>query len=191
MYIWPCAIVLAQYVWFYRWHLTGKTVLEIGAGVGLPGIVAAKCGAKVILSDRAVQPHCLENCRRSCRLNNLTEIPVIGITWGQISPELLLLPPVDIIFGSDVFYEPEDFEDVVMSVYFFLQKNSNTQFWTTYQERSTDWSLEALLYKWGLKCIHIPLESFDANEDNLEVSALLGGHTIYMMVITNQRPLQE
>lgn len=70
-------------------------------------MVAAKCGAHVILSDSAELPLCLENCRRSCDVNNLPDMPVIGLTWGRVSPELLSLPAVDIILGSDVFYEPE------------------------------------------------------------------------------------
>lgn len=82
-------------------------MLQLGAGVSLPGVVAAKCGAHVILSDSAELPLCLRNCRRSCDINNLPDVPVIGLTWGRVSPELLSLPPVDIILGSDVFYEPE------------------------------------------------------------------------------------
>lgn len=83
------------------------SLLQLGAGVSLPGVVAAKCGARVVLSDTAELPLCLKNCRRSCDVNNLPSIPVIGLTWGQVSPELISLPPVDIILGSDVFYEPE------------------------------------------------------------------------------------
>ncbi|XP_067860285.1 methyltransferase-like protein 23 isoform X2 [Heptranchias perlo] len=135
MYIWPCAVVLAQYMWFYRSTVRGKTILEIGAGASLPGIVAAKCGAKVILSDGAELQNCLDNCRRSCQINNLEDVPVIGLTWGQISPDLVLLPKIDIILGSDVFYEPEDFEDIVTTIFYLMQKNPHALFWTTYQER--------------------------------------------------------
>ncbi|KAG2461016.1 MET23 protein, partial [Polypterus senegalus] len=107
MYVWPCAVVLAQYVWHHKEHVIGKSMLEIGAGVGLPGVVAAKCGAKVILSDSARFPACLENSQRSCEANGLSDVVVLGITWGQVSPELLDLPQLDIVLGSDVFFEPE------------------------------------------------------------------------------------
>lgn len=75
--------------------------------MSLPGIVAAKCGAHVTLSDSPEIPLCLENSRRCCELNDLPGVPVVGLTWGEISPELTSLPAVDIILGSDVFYEPE------------------------------------------------------------------------------------
>ncbi|XP_038597931.1 methyltransferase-like protein 23 isoform X2 [Tachyglossus aculeatus] len=156
MYVWPCAVVLAQYLWFHRRRLTGKTVLEIGAGVSLPGVLAAKCGAKVILSDSAELPHCLENCAHSCRANGLAEVRVTGLTWGQVSPELLSLPPLDIILASDVFFEPEDFEDILTTVYFLLQRNPRAQLWTTYQVR----------------------------REHLAGSALPGRHTIEMLIIS-------
>lgn len=80
---------------------------QIGAGVSLPGIVAAKCGAQVTLSDSEQLPQCLEISQQSCLMNHLPHVPVIGITWGRVSPELLSLAPVDIILGSDVFFDPK------------------------------------------------------------------------------------
>ena len=79
---------------------------QLGAGVSLPGVVAARCGAEVLLSDSARTPLCLENCRRSCDANSLRDVVVLGLTWGEVSPDLVLLPKLDIILGSDVFYEP-------------------------------------------------------------------------------------
>ncbi|KAJ8251722.1 hypothetical protein GJAV_G00224410, partial [Gymnothorax javanicus] len=183
MYVWPCAVVLAQYVWMHRAELEGKTVLEIGAGVSLPGVLAARCGAQVTLSDSAELPHCLENCRRTCQANHVS-LAVVGITWGQVSSDLLRLPTLDFILGSDIFYEPEDFEDVLFTVAFLLRRSPHAQFWTTYQERSADWSIEALLLKWNLKCVDIPLESFQASAEHLAGSTLPGSHTVQMMIIT-------
>ncbi|CAI9163773.1 unnamed protein product [Rangifer tarandus platyrhynchus] len=184
MYVWPCAVVLAQYLWFHRGSLPGKAVLEIGAGVSLPGIVAAKCGAEVTLSDSSELPHCLEICRQSCQMNHLPQVHVVGLTWGHVSRDLLALPPQDIILASDVFFEPEDFEDILTTVYFLMQKNPKVKLWSTYQVRSADWSLEALLYKWDMKCVHIPLESFGADKDDIAESALPGRHTVEMLVVS-------
>lgn len=184
MYVWPCAVVLAQYLWFHRRSLLGKAVLEIGAGVSLPGIIAGKCGAEVTLSDNSELPHCLEICQKSCQMNNLPQVCVVGLTWGHVSRDLLALPPQDIILASDVFFEPEDFEDILTTVYFLMQKNPKVQLWSTYQVRSADWSLEALLYKWDMKCVHIPLESFGADKEDIAESVFPGRHTVEMLVIS-------
>ncbi|XP_061233012.1 histone-arginine methyltransferase METTL23 isoform X2 [Neopsephotus bourkii] len=159
-------------------------VPEVGAGVSLPGVLAAKCGAEVTLSDSEELPQCLQSCRRSCLLNGLSQVPVLGLTWGRVSPELLSLPPVDIILGSDIFFDPKDFEDILTTVYFLLEKNPHAQFWTTYQVRSADWSIEALLYKWKLRSIPIPLQAFGADKEHLASSSLPGRHTIEMMIIS-------
>uniref|UniRef100_A0A8C0BTD3 Methyltransferase like 23 n=1 Tax=Buteo japonicus TaxID=224669 RepID=A0A8C0BTD3_9AVES len=161
-----------------------KLWFQVGAGVSLPGVLAAKCGAEVTLSDSEELPQCLRNCRRSCLLNRLPHVPVLGLTWGRISPELLSLAPVDIILGSDVFFDPKDFEDILTTIYFLLEKNPHAQFWTTYQVRSADWSIEALLCKWKLKNVHIPLHSFSADKEHLASSSLPGRHTIEMMIIS-------
>nr|XP_019966922.1 PREDICTED: methyltransferase-like protein 23 isoform X2 [Paralichthys olivaceus] len=173
MYVWPCAVVLAQYLWTHRDELKDNTVLELGAGVSLPGVVAARCGAKVILSDSARTPLCLENCKRSCDANNLRDVAVLGLTWGEVSPDLVLLPRMDIILGSDVFYEPRDFEDVLVTVAFLLRKNPRAQFWTTYQER-----------RWNMNCVDIQLENFGADKSELAGSTLPGSHSVHMMIIT-------
>lgn len=89
------------------WTRVTSCLSQLGAGVSLPGVVAARCGAKVILSDLAEAPSCLENCRRSCQANGVQDVVVLGLTWGDLSPDLVLLPKLDIILGSDVFYDPE------------------------------------------------------------------------------------
>ncbi|XP_017161645.1 histone-arginine methyltransferase METTL23 isoform X2 [Poecilia reticulata] len=186
MYVWPCAVVLAQYLWFHRDQLRGRAVLELGAGVGLPGVLAARCGARVSLSDGSDRPRCLENGRRSCAANGLRDVGVLGLSWGDVTPELLLLPPQDVVLGSDVFYDPQDFEDVLVTFVCLLRKNPEAQFWTTYQVRSSDWSLEALLHRWRLRCVSVPLADFGADGCELAGSALPGSHTVHMMIISRR-----
>ncbi|XP_046350826.1 probable methyltransferase-like protein 23 [Haliotis rufescens] len=184
MYVWPCAPVLAQYVWFHREEIRNKHVLEIGAGTALPGILAAKCGGIVSLSDSANYPRCLDNCRKSCEANGLRGVSIHGLTWGEFSPALLQLPPQDIILGSDCFYSTKDFEDILVTVAYLLQKMPTAEFWTTYQERSADRSIEHLLMKWKMCCRHVPLPLFEADSTGIAGSTLPGNHTVHMMVIT-------
>jgi len=80
-------------------------MFQIGCGTALPGIVAAKLGARVTLSDSEDLPLCLQQAKKSCAANGLGGMEVIGITWGMFNPTLVNLPPVDIILGSDCFYD--------------------------------------------------------------------------------------
>jgi predicted nicotinamide N-methyase len=54
--VWDASVVLAQYLLAQREELalTGARVCELGAGCGVPGIAAAKLGARVTLTDRCV-----------------------------------------------------------------------------------------------------------------------------------------
>lgn len=61
--LWPAAIALAHDVASRPEDFRGRTVLELGAGTGLPGIVAASLGARVTQTDRH------ELAMSVCRLN--------------------------------------------------------------------------------------------------------------------------
>src|SRR4051812_33754151 len=50
--LWPAAIALAHEVVTRAAEFRGKRVLELGAGTGLPGIVAAAVGANVVQTDK-------------------------------------------------------------------------------------------------------------------------------------------
>ncbi|XP_052196013.1 uncharacterized protein LOC127803651 isoform X2 [Diospyros lotus] len=71
LFVWPCSVVLAEYVWQQRSRFSGISVLELGAGTSLPGLVAAKVGSDVTLTDASDRPEVLANMRRVSDSNNL------------------------------------------------------------------------------------------------------------------------
>ena len=74
--------------------------------LGLPGLVAAKCGARVTLTDHAAATMALANCRQCCLANDLPTVTVKGLTWGTFTPALFALAPCDFILGADCLYDP-------------------------------------------------------------------------------------
>ncbi|GFR67883.1 methyltransferase-like protein 23 [Elysia marginata] len=168
LYIWPCSPVLAQYVWQKRCYLDKKHILELSAGTALPGIVAAKCGAVVTLSDHIASPRCLDRCRHSAETNSLPDVRVVGITWGRISQELCDLKPIDIILASDCFYDTKDFEDVLMTMAFLLENNPSAEIWVSYQERSSERSIKYLLDKWDLSAEELDFPNMDQLDSSYE-----------------------
>ncbi|XP_013384377.1 methyltransferase-like protein 23 isoform X2 [Lingula anatina] len=181
MYVWPCSPVLAQYIWFHR--------SKLGAGTALPGLVAALCGAAdVTLSDNSEFSNCLENCAKSRDANGAKNVHIVGITWGQFSPSLLQLKQVDIVLASDCFYDTKDFEDVIVTMSFLMERNPEAEIWCTYQERSADRSIEHLLQRWQLECTHIPLGTFEADSPDIGQSGLPGNHTIHMLILKKTKP---
>uniref|UniRef100_A0A1A9ZWX2 Methyltransferase-like protein 23 n=1 Tax=Glossina pallidipes TaxID=7398 RepID=A0A1A9ZWX2_GLOPL len=187
-YTWPCAPVLAWFLWERRGALVGKRILELGAGTALPGILAAKCGAQVILSDNCILPKSLAHIQRSCEHNNLVpgrDIRVIGLSWGLLLNSVFSLGPLDIIIAADCFYDPSIFEDIIVTISFLLDRNPSAKFIFTYQERSADWCIEALLKKWKLRAILINSEDI-GKASGIEISDIIGNHTIHLLEITKE-----
>jgi len=193
LYIWPCAPVLAWYVWLHQSEFVDKTVLELGSGTALPGLLCSKLGAKkVFLSDDFWQPNTLKNCHEAIKVNNLPEskATVLGLTWGEYSKSGLLSsqlprPPaenLDYIIGSDLFFDPKVFEPLVATLAFLLGRHPSCQVLITVQERSADWSIEQHLSKWNLKCSYIYPMEFLAGT-GIDESELIGGHTIFILKV--------
>ncbi|XP_039429488.1 histone-arginine methyltransferase METTL23 [Culex pipiens pallens] len=187
-YTWPSAPILAWFLWERRLSLINKRVLELGAGTALPGILAAKCGAHVTLSDCTTLPKTLQHIQRCCRLNGLApgkDIEVIGLTWGLFLDQIFQLGPVDLILGSDIFYDPSVFEEILVTVSFLLEANPQAKFLFAYQERSADWCIETLLKKWHLSCNVISLDNLSA-ELGVDPQELMGNHTIHLLEVTRR-----
>lgn len=153
LFVWPCSVILAEYVWQQRSRFRGSSVLEIGAGTSLPGLVAAKVGANVTLTDDSSKTEVLENMTRVCELNNLN-CNVMGLTWGVWDATIFDLRPT-IILGADVLYDSSAFDDLFATVSFLLQNSPDAVFITTYHNRSGHHLIEFLMVKWGLKCVKL------------------------------------
>ncbi|KAF3566294.1 hypothetical protein DY000_02012319 [Brassica cretica] len=153
LFVWPCSVILAEYVWQQRSRFRGSTILELGAGTSLPGLVAAKVGANVTLTDDSSKSEVLENMTRVCELNNLN-CNVMGLTWGVWDATMFDLRP-NIILGADVLYDSSAFDDLFATVSFLLQNSPDAVFITTYHNRSGHHLIEFLMVKWGLKCVKL------------------------------------
>jgi methyltransferase-like protein 23 len=96
--LWPAAIALAHDVLARGQELRGKRVLELGAGTGMPGIVAASLGAQVLQTDR--NEVALHVCGLNKERNRATSLEVREADWESFHSDC----PFDYIFGSDVLY---------------------------------------------------------------------------------------
>lgn len=96
--LWPAAIALAHEVASRPEAFRGAGVLELGAGTGLPGIVAASLGARVVQTDRHEVPMAV--CRRNGERNRAGEIEYRLADWGEWTDTTRY----DLILGADILY---------------------------------------------------------------------------------------
>ncbi|CAI5975763.1 unnamed protein product [Closterium sp. NIES-64] len=72
LHTWPSAVVLAEYLWQHRGVIQGRSVIELGAGTGLCGILCAKLGAQVTLTDAHSQTQVLSSLHQVAELNGFS-----------------------------------------------------------------------------------------------------------------------
>ncbi|HEU4566157.1 MAG TPA: methyltransferase domain-containing protein [Gemmatimonadaceae bacterium] len=96
--LWPAAIALAHEIAARAEELRGRTVLELGAGTGLPGIVAASLGARVTQTDR--QEAAMALCRLNGERNGVAVAAYRLADWTAWDDAARH----DWIIGSDILY---------------------------------------------------------------------------------------
>ncbi len=81
--------------------LAGRRVVELGCGLALPSIAAARGGAKVIATDGDIDA--LGLVARNAELNGV-ELETAAVDWGD-PDELIERGPFDLVLASDILYE--------------------------------------------------------------------------------------
>ncbi|KAG0262650.1 Methyltransferase-like protein 23 [Mortierella polycephala] len=196
LYVWPCSLVLAEYIFNRLDMFTGvrgnpKIILELGAGTALPSLLLAKAPHQsarfMVVTDRPDVPLILENIRMAMKENGVHStyqddlaagVSIRGLGWGDFTLasnenkdggllQLIRdvsnmkriaddgsqsLGRIDIILGSDTFYNPSDFEPLLATVSYIINRhNPDCVFLTTYQNRSAKRNIDPLLQKWNLE----------------------------------------
>jgi predicted nicotinamide N-methyase len=109
--LWESAIALARFLARQgEAAFAGRTVLELGCGVGLPGLVAAAHGAVVTQSDH--EPHVLTVARENARRNGIHAIKQTLADWSNWSDPTRY----DVIIGSDIGYGV-DMHDALLAIF--------------------------------------------------------------------------
>ncbi|XP_027729707.1 protein N-lysine methyltransferase METTL21A isoform X2 [Vombatus ursinus] len=111
--VWDAAVVLCTYLETGAFNLQGCSAVELGAGTGLVGIVAALLGAHVTITDRKIALEFLKsNVQANLPLDIQPKAVVKELTWGK---NLGTFSPgeFDLILGADIIYLEETFVDLL------------------------------------------------------------------------------
>src|SRR5262249_25330125 len=104
--LWPASRMLAKAILHEPWK-SGTDALEIGCGLGLPGIVALSMGLNVTFSD--YDPCALRFAADNARLNGHDTFKTLQLDWRS-PPDGL---QSSVILASDLVYELRNVAPVV------------------------------------------------------------------------------
>jgi predicted nicotinamide N-methyase len=102
-HLWLGAIALARRL-AEAGSLAGRRVLDLGCGLGLPGIVAAALGAEVCCADR--EAAALEFAAASAAHNRLARVRCAQIDFTREG----LDGDFDLILAAELVYDPESYD---------------------------------------------------------------------------------
>jgi predicted nicotinamide N-methyase len=112
--LWPGARMLAKAILREPWA-PGLEVLELGCGLGLPGIAALACGLRVSFSD--YDATALRFAAENAKANGFEDFRLLQLDWRY--------PPADlrapVILGADLIYEMRNVAPLVACIKHVLQ----------------------------------------------------------------------
>ena len=82
-------------------RLAGRRVVELGCGLGVPSLVAARAGAAVLATDGCAEA--LELLERNACENGVT-VATARVDWAA-ADDLVARGPFDLVLAADVLYE--------------------------------------------------------------------------------------
>lgn len=104
--LWEAAIVLSEFVVGQKFP-DGTTVLELGAGLGAPGLIAGACGCDVTISD--YEEMILDFERVSAAASGLEAVNFAMLDWLN-PPEM---EQYDVILGAEILFREEFFQPLL------------------------------------------------------------------------------
>jgi predicted nicotinamide N-methyase len=97
--LWESGVGLARHLAAHPELVAGKSILELGAGVGLSGLVAQSLGGSVWQSDH--QPGTLSLARINAEQNGVAGVHCFLADWGRWTHR----ERYAVILGADILYE--------------------------------------------------------------------------------------
>jgi len=114
--LWPSSIALSEFLAENPDLVKEKSVIEIGCGLGLSGIVAARLGGNVTLTDYLQQA--IDIASENWKFNFDTDADVRILDWRK--PENF--KRFDVLLASDVAYESRSFKTLIKAIKILVKK---------------------------------------------------------------------
>uniref|UniRef100_A0A7S1TZU8 Calmodulin-lysine N-methyltransferase n=1 Tax=Phaeomonas parva TaxID=124430 RepID=A0A7S1TZU8_9STRA len=121
--IWESGVALAQLLLLNPAISRGRRVLELGSGCGVAGLAAARCGARVVLTDN--QGDVVENLRANVARNGADNTAdVRALEWGSAVREGdAEAERFEVLLGADLVYNPRCAYSLALAIQAHLEED--------------------------------------------------------------------
>ncbi len=116
--LWPASLALAQYISEHTHWVTGKKVVELAAGLGLPSLVAAPLATEIHSSD--LVPEAVAALKKSFHHHGCTHCRAEALSWSEAQPGK---DPCTLLL-SDINYDTAVFPELRNMLDRFLEKGA-------------------------------------------------------------------
>jgi len=166
--LWPAALVLAGLA--AQLPPASEPVLELGAGLGAPGLAAAAKGRRVVLSD--LDGDALEFSRAAAEMNGISDlVTVTALDWTNPDPELGRFRT---ILGAEILYQPTIYP-VLVEVLAKLLAQDGTAF-ISHEERP-----------FAIGFFDLARERFLVRRTQRQLRGPEGETTVYLYALTHRK----
>jgi predicted nicotinamide N-methyase len=164
--LWPAASHLADYLVEYPELVREKRVLELGAGLGLSGLVAHHLGASTTVltdGDKYVLAQLRSNVQQNSSASSSSSTPYVSsiqcqtLLWGKTTPPPSEDEKFDVLLGADVIYGWDSFEPLLDTVVAWMKKNKQLQHGTRTKEEEEQSS--QFLLSWKTRYNGVPVDT--------------------------------
>jgi predicted nicotinamide N-methyase len=169
--LWPSSIGLAIHILQNKNDFKEKSLLELGAGVGLAGIAAKLAGSQAIQSDFTVEA--LRFTQVNCLINQVAVGKLLLADWRNFPTEV---GKFDWIIGADILYE-KNLHSSLLKIFGQSLKSGGTVLMADPgRNYAKDFIRESVSAGWQAGQISYPVV-YNAHSYNIDVYRLQPGGT--------------
>jgi len=158
--LWEAAIVLSEFVVGQNFA-GGTRVLELGAGLGAPGLTAAACGGAVTLSD--YEELILDFERVSAAASGLEGVECLMLDWLNPPP----MEQYDVILGAEILFREEFFQPLLKIIGAALKPGGVVYLAHDVRRKSLQPFLQLAEKEYSIAAQRKTLKSFEENKEVL------------------------
>ncbi|XP_078436238.1 putative methyltransferase family protein [Wolffia australiana] len=166
--VWPGAVLLNNYLCKNEGILNERSVIELGSGVGITGILCSKFCREIVLTDH--NDEVLEILKKNIELqesssgpNAVSVLKAEKLEWGNSEQTALILEKYaagfDLILGADICFQQFNIPLLFSTVKMVLERSQpECRFILAYMSRvkSIDEMVVSQARKLGMKVIEVP-----------------------------------